>query len=296
MDYNEITDLVFEFVSKYNKQNDFKTASAEMKDIIYSMSKKEILPLINQIGIIPEKISHDSKEEKLYSKVSEIFLGKCFEELGFTTNLFVTRADTADVLAKSKFHNYSLVSDAKAFRLSRTAKNQKDFKVESMDVWRGDNDYAVLCCPYYQYPKKTSAIFKQSLDKKVSLISWEHLSFLIKNDIKETLDIDLSFLWKFPSIQGQTTTVPNMENNYFDEQDKFIVDKTNLSYQLLNEFLNQSKQETIERCDEEKKFWELEKNEIHNYSKEQAINKLIDSLKINQKIEQIDKYQKDLLK
>ena len=152
------------------------------------------------------------------------------------------------------------------------------------------------CCPYYQYPKKTSAIFKQSLDKKVSLISWEHLSFLIKNDIKETLDIDLSFLWKFPSIQGQTTTVPNMENNYFDEQDKFIVDKTNLSYQLLNEFLNQSKQETIERCDEEKKFWELEKNEIHNYSKEQAINKLIDSLKINQKIEQIDKYQKDLLK
>ena len=296
MDYNEITDLVFEYVSKYNKQNDFKTASAEMQDIIYGMSKDDILPLINQIGIIPEKILHDSKEEKLYSKVSEIILGKCFEELGFTTNLFETRADTADVLAKSKFHNYSLVSDAKAFRLSRTAKNQKDFKVESMDVWRRDNDYAVLCCPYYQYPKKNSAIFKQSLDKKVSLISWEHLSFLIKNDIKETLDIDLSILWKFPSIQGQTTTVPNMENNYFDKQDKFIVDKTNLPYQSFNEFLNQSKFETIERCDEEKKYWELEKIEIHNYSKEQAINKLIDSLKINQKIEQIDKYQQDLLK
>lgn len=296
MYYNEITDFVFQFVSKYNKQNDFQNASAEMKDIIYGMSKKEILPLINQIGIIPEKISHDSKEEKLYSKVSEIFLGKCFEELGFTTSLFVTRADTADVLAKSKYHNYSLVSDAKAFRLSRTAKNQKDFKVESMDKWRGDNDYAVLCCPYYQYPKKTSAIFKQSLDNKVSLFSWEHLSFLLKNNIKETLDIDLSILWNFPSIQGQTTTVPNMANNYFDEQNKFIVDQTKLSYQSLNEFLNQSKLETIERCEEEKKFWELEKKEILSYTKEQAINKLINSLKINQKIEQIDKYQKDLLK
>lgn len=296
MDYNEITDLVFQYVSRYNKQNDFQSASTEMKEIIYSLSKNEIIPLINQIGIIPEKITHDSKEEKLYSKVSEIFLGKCFEELGFATSLFVTRADTADVLAKSKYHNYSLVSDAKAFRLSRTAKNQKDFKVESMDVWRGDNDYAVLCCPYYQYPKKTSAIFKQSLDKNVSLLSWEHLSFLIKNNIKETLEIDLSILWNFPSVQGQITTVPNMENNYFDEQNKYFVDKTKLPYNSFIEFLNKSKQETIERCDEEKKYWELEKIEIQKYTREQAINKLIDSLKINQKIEQIDKYQKDLLK
>ena len=33
---------------------------------------------------------------------------------------------------------YSLVADAKAFRLSRTAKNQKDFKVQAMDglAWR----------------------------------------------------------------------------------------------------------------------------------------------------------------
>ena len=243
-----------------------------------------------------QKISNDSKEEKLYSKVSYIMLKKCFEELGFATSLSVTRADTADVLAKSKYHNYSLVSDAKAFRLSRTAKNQKDFKVESMDVWRADNDYAVLCCPYYQYPKRTSAIFKQSLDKKVSLLSWEHFSFLIKNNIKETLDIDLSFLWKFPSIQGKTTTVHDMEDNYFEEQNKFIVNMANLSHDLFNEFLNQSKSKTIERCEKEKRFWELEKFEINSYTKKQAINKLIDSLKINQKIEQIDKYQKDLLK
>ena len=109
MKYNEITDLVFQYVSRYNKQNDFQTASAEIKEIVYNLSKEEIIPLINQIGVIPELILHDSKEEKLYSKVSEIFLGKCFEELGFATNLFVTRADTADVLAKSKYHNYSLI-------------------------------------------------------------------------------------------------------------------------------------------------------------------------------------------
>ena len=296
MIYSDVTDLVFRYVGQYNKQNDFKSASEDIKDIIYGMSKDEILPLINQIGIIPERIAHDSKEEKLYSKVSEIFLGKCFEELGFTTSLYVTRSDTADVFAKSKYHNYSLVSDAKAFRLSRTAKNQKDFKVESMDAWKGDNDYAVLCCPYYQYPKKASAIFKQSLDKKVSLFSWEHLSFLIENNIKESIDINLSFLWDFPMVQSKLTTVVNMENNYYNEQNKYIVEHTSLSHEAFNKFLIHSKTETISRCDTERKFWENEKNEIHSYTKEQAINKLIDSLKINQKIEQIDKYKKDLLK
>jgi hypothetical protein len=37
------------------------------------------------------------------------------------------RADSADVEGATK--DYTIVGDAKAFRLSRTAKNQKDFKV-----------------------------------------------------------------------------------------------------------------------------------------------------------------------
>ena len=81
MDYNEITDLVFEFVSKYNKQNDFKTASAEMKDIIYSMSKKEILPLINQIGIIPEKFRMIQKKKSFIQKSLRFFLENVLKNL-----------------------------------------------------------------------------------------------------------------------------------------------------------------------------------------------------------------------
>lgn len=293
MNYTEVTDLVYEYVENYNSQNNFQSASENIKDLIYSMKKDQFIPLIKQIGVIPEKIIHDSKEEKLFSKVSEICLGKCFEELGFSTSLYVTRADTADVLAKSKFHNYSLVSDAKAFRLSRTAKNQKDFKVESMDAWRGDNDYAVLCCPYYQYPKKSSAIFKQSLDKNISLLSWEHFSFLIENNIKETIDLNLSYLWNFPYIQSKTTIVSDSENNYFENQNKYIVENAKLNFDLFQEFFNQSKIETMDRCDEEISFWE---NEIKRYTKEQAIKKLIDSLKINQKIEHIKKYRQDLFK
>lgn len=43
-------------------------------------------------------------------------------------------------------------------------------------------------------------------------------------------------------------------------------------------------------------FWENEIYEIKRHTKEQAIKKLIDSLKINQKIEHIKKYKQDLFK
>ena len=95
-------------------------------------------------------------------------LARCFAELGLKVSLYTTRRNNADVFAESRFHNYSLVSDTKAFRLSRTAKNQKDFKVESMNVWKRNNDYAVLYCPYFQYLKKKNAIYKQAIDYNVT--------------------------------------------------------------------------------------------------------------------------------
>jgi hypothetical protein len=79
------------------------------------------------------------------------------------------RSNCADVVGKSVIHGYSFVGDAKAFRLSRTAKNQKDFKVKSMSDWRGDHDYSILVCPYFQYPKNNSQIYGQALDGNICL-------------------------------------------------------------------------------------------------------------------------------
>lgn len=156
-----------------------------------------------------------------------------------------------------------------------------------------------MIMPFYFVPIINilkSVIFKQSLDNNVSLLSWEHLSFLIKNNIKESMDINLSSIWNFPFIQGKITMISDSENNYFEAQNSYIANQTKLSENLLNAFLYQSKKETIDRCDEEKNYWENKKNEIQQYTKEYAIDCLIKSLKINQKIEQIDKYQKDLRK
>ena len=52
--------------------------------------------------------------------------------------------------------------------------------------WRGDNDYAVLVCPYYQYPKSNSQIYGQALDGNICLLGWEHFSYFLEYGVQET--------------------------------------------------------------------------------------------------------------
>lgn len=293
---NNLIKLIFDHVSKYDKEKDFQKASDELEDIIFNLSLDDFVPLITKIGIIPEQIEHDSKEEKLFTKVAEIFLARCFQEIGLKSSTYITRGNTADVIAKSKFYNYTLVADAKSFRLSRTAKNQKDFKVESLSVWKKDHDFAVLCSPYFQYPKKKSAIYKQALDYNVLLFSWEYFSFLIENDVKEDLDNNLSKIWNFSSKYAKKTKLIESDKNFFEQQNEFLIKKLNLSTKELNKSFEKFKEKTIKRGNKEIEYWKYRIDEIKNYSKEEAIEELIKSLKVEEKIKTIKKYINDLEK
>ena len=54
--------------------------------------------------------------------------------MSMDSRLCEERGDYADVIAKTK--NYTIVADAKGFRLSRTALNPKDYKIEALNGWR----------------------------------------------------------------------------------------------------------------------------------------------------------------
>jgi type II restriction enzyme len=92
----------------------------------------DIVSVLEQIGTIPEAIVHDSTEEKLFAKASDIVLSNVFRKIGLKSTVIKERLDSADVQAESLLYGYTLVADAKAFRMSRTAKNQKDFKVSTL--------------------------------------------------------------------------------------------------------------------------------------------------------------------
>lgn len=115
----------------------FPDATQRLQERIYALDRAHTIQLVSQIGSIPEDIGHDSTEEKLYAKVSDILLAKSLIEMNLEATVLTQRADCADVVAQSHYHRYSLVGDAKAFRLSRTARNAKDYKVNSMAIWKG---------------------------------------------------------------------------------------------------------------------------------------------------------------
>jgi len=150
---------------------------AELRAEIRREGVDALLDHLRCCGAVPEHYGHDSSEEKLYSKYTDAIISEALTAIGLKSAVINARADSADVQARGG--GYSLVADAKAFRLSRTAKNQKDFKVQAMDGWRNGLDYAVLICPIYQLPTRTSQIYQQAIARNVCILSYAHLAALV---------------------------------------------------------------------------------------------------------------------
>jgi type II restriction enzyme len=286
MNFTELRTII----SQESQSASFEDASKHLQTALFSLKRHELVPIITEIGSIPEDIGHDSSEEKLYAKVSDIVLAKCFQELGLKSTVIKERANCADVTAKSQYHNYSLVGDAKAFRLSRTAKNQKDFKVTSMSHWKGDNDYAVLVCPYYQYPKSRSQIYGQALNDNITLFSWEYLSILLENNIREDENVNISHLWNTSFTLAQNAVVAERNSCFLNKQDDIIRSYLKLDERQFTAYFAKFRNSIILRGENEIQFWNDRIAEINNYTREKAISELLSSLKLNEKIMSIKKY------
>ncbi|MDR2428768.1 MAG: HindIII family type II restriction endonuclease [Candidatus Margulisbacteria bacterium] len=268
----------------------FEVSTQVLEQKIYSLNRRELLSIVAAIGAIPENIGHDSTEEKLYAKASDIVLAKCLRELGLSAVINKKRANCADVVAKSMFHGYSLVGEAKSFRLSRTAKNQKDFKVKSLADWRGDNNYAVLTCPYYQYPKSKSQIYGQALNDNVSLFSWEYFSVLLANKISENKLVNFADLWNCSFLLAKNTRVTDKDNCFLLKQDAFMKKCLKLSDKKFEAYFSEFRDNIVVRGNLEIKYWQAKIMEIKKYTRKQAIKELLLSLKLNEKISAIRKY------
>lgn len=282
------SDLKSEIYSCSKKS--FPDASSYLQDLIFNLDKKDTIELISQIGAIPEEIGHDSTEEKLYTKVSDIILAKSLNELGLTATVLQQRANCADVVAQSKYHNYSLVGDAKAFRLSRTARNQKDYKVTSMDHWREDKDYSVLVCPYFQYPNSRSQIYKDALNHNVCLFSWEYLYIILKEDIKESSSVNIKDLWNQSHIIGKTTVVDNAEQCFLPYQNQNICKFLKITNNEFNSYFNTLRMVIGDRGLEEIEYYKKEIERVKQLDRDTAIKELLKSMKLESKIETIERF------
>jgi len=160
-----------------NFGNDTEKLETELKEELSVNGSNAIIDHLRLCGCIPEEYDHDSSEEKLYSKYTDNLLAFSYQSIGLKSIVLSERADAADVEAVAK--KYSFVADAKAFRLSRNKKNQKDFKVQAMDGWKKGKPFAMVVCPIYQLPSQSSQIYQQAASRNVCVFTYSHLSLLV---------------------------------------------------------------------------------------------------------------------
>lgn len=236
----------------FDLRGDFKSNTKDLEMFLRNEIADNGLPCllghIRLCGVIPEKIKHDSSEEKLYAKYTDIVVSLAYEYIGFNSEVLAGRGNTADVVCTTT--DYSFVVDAKAHRQSRTAKNQKDYKISSLNDWKHGNDYAILVGPYNQYPSKESQIYQSAGQYDVCIFSYTHLAMMVQyaaiisqDSAKELLrgilesvsDIEIS--QSAPRYWGAiSTAMLNFDDtmqNIWDEEKAFLSESVELAAEEL---------------------------------------------------------------
>lgn len=90
---SQIIKLIFEISKKENAFN-------ILEKKFYNISKEELSSNIIECGILPEVFNHDSSEEKLWAKYSDILLAKSLNFLGILAEVLRARGNSADVFEK----------------------------------------------------------------------------------------------------------------------------------------------------------------------------------------------------
>lgn len=268
-----------------NFADEAKNIEDELKHEIEEKGIDNLMAHLRLCGHIPESYSHDSTEEKLYSKYTDILLSLTYESLEFKSLVFAERSDSADVEIFGK--NFSFIADAKAFRLSRTAKNQKDFKIQAMDNWKRGKPYAMVVCPIYQLPNRSSQIYQQAITRNVCIFTYSHLALLLNFSLKENklvIENLLEEIFKvIPALNPSKNAV-----DYWLAVNKTILNFSN----KIQELWQLEKQAVIESTkiakEEALYFLASEREKIMKLSHEEALKELIKINRIDSRIKTIE--------
>ena len=268
---NSVRQNVIELILEITKQGN---AFDLLEQALAKMDKETLGASLLKCGIIPERFDHDSSEEKLWAKYCDILLAKSWTALNIPAEVLRARGDSADVFGRTDA--YTIVGDAKAFRLSRTAKNQKDFKIQALDDWRKSNTYALLVSPLFQYPNRQSQIYQQAIERNVTLLSYVHFRFLLIYFDGQ----DLSALWRIGEKLAPSKTD-------WDTIDDTVCQIIEMDIEALSKFKLQAIEETRKIGEEGINYWQSRIEAYQQLSQEEAVARLVKAEKIEARINTI---------
>jgi hypothetical protein len=266
--------------------DDADRVEKELDDEVEATGIASVLDHLRLCGAIPESYGHDTSEEKLYSKYTDVLLAIAFRAMGLTAAVFTQRADTADVEAVGE--SFSFVADAKAFRLSRTAKNQKDFKVQAMHGWKHGKKHAIVVGPLYQFPTKASQIYQQAISSDVCIMSYSHLAVLVS--YAEAAGYEAAQGVLLAVLEAISTLNPTKDSLAYWRQ---VNDTMLRSDGAMRDLWSVEKQASVEALDASKKealeFLASERERIMRLSHDAAIKQLLEGSKLASRQTQIEK-------
>lgn len=257
------------------------------KDLNKEIAKNGLSAVLDHLRLcsaIPESYGHDTSEEKLYSKYTDALISAAYSFMGFSSMVLTERADAADVEAVAA--DYGFVADAKVFRLSRTAKNQKDFKIQAMDLWKRGKPFAMVVCPLYQLPSRNSQIYQQAAARNVCIFSYSHLAVLVQLVETEGTDEVIGLLYEvFKTVQAMN---PSKDANQYWQ----AVNRTVLDYDdRVRELWKIEKIATVESIAISKEIalahYASERETIMRLTREEALKRLVEMYKIDSRVEKI---------
>ena len=272
--------------------SDSSRVEDELTKEIRESGPAALLDHLRLCAAIPESYGHDSSEEKLYSKYTDALISAAYSHMGLVSRVLAERADSADVEAVAQ--NYSFVADAKVFRLSRTAKNQKDFKVQAMDNWKRGKPFAMIVCPLYQVPSRNSQIYAQAAARNVCVLSYCHLAVLARLVETEGAKAVVDLLHEvFKTVRSMN---PSKDANaYWQAVNRSILDYGN----PVQDLWQTEKIAMIESIDISKvialSYYASKREAIMRLSHSEALHKLIDMHKLDSRMRTIRGVSNNLL-
>ena len=236
-------------------------------------------------GAIPECYGPDTSEEKLYSKYTDAVIHEAYTAMGFRSVVLTERADAADVECFTD--DYSFVADAKAFRLSRTAKNQKDFKVQAMYSWKRRKPYAMVVCPVYQLPAWISQIYQQAATMSVCIATYTHLAVLVRYAQKSTQSKAVELVHEvFKTVEAM---IPSKNaNSYWQAVNRTLLDFDGVISEIWREEKLASNESISISREEALTFLDEERERIMNLSHYEAIREVMKWKRLDSKVQRVE--------
>ena len=263
---------------------DAKRIEQELRQEVRDYGIVSLLGHLRLCGTIPECYGSDTSEEKLYSKYTDAVIHEAYTAMGFTSVVLTERADVADVECVTD--DYSFVADAKAFRLSRTAKNQKDFKVQAMDDWKHGKPYAMVVCPVYQLPYRTSQIYQQAAARSVCIATYTHLAVLVRYAYESTRSKAVGLVREvFRTVEAMHPS--KNANSYWQAVNRTLLDFDDVIGKIWREEKLASNESILISREEALTFLAAERERIMRLSRTEAIREVLKWKRLDSKIQTV---------